>query len=243
MNITPDERNKAINTILSEGLTRPASTWSFLWNMYRNLGLRVIFWEAAPALAASVAVACAYVVLGILPIALADNLINVPWSSYSALFLFSPALFIGLTISTEAGERISGIYDLKMTCKYTIRQITAFRLLCFSLCGTVFTVIGSAFLSSMPETGYFLQLFSLALCSLFLCSLLLMFTMRRWRGGWYWGAAIWTGIGVLPIAVLGRAWETFLMQMPPALTLCVAAVAFILFLTQIKKEVYRYADC
>ena len=234
MNITPEERNKAIDAILTEGLTQPASTWSFLWSMYNDLGLRVIFWESAPALAASAAIAFAYVVLGILPLTLASEMINVTWNSYSALFMFSPALFIGLTVCTEAGERFSGLYELKMTCRYTIRQITAFRLLCFSLCGTVFTVIGSAFLSSVPETGYFLQLFSLALCSLFLCSLLLMFAMRRWRGGWVWGAAIWTIIGLLPVAILGQAWERLLMQMPPALTLGAAAIAFLLFLREIK---------
>jgi CHASE2 domain-containing sensor protein len=112
----------------------------------------------------------------------------------------------------------------------------------------VFTVIVSAFLSTMPDAGYFLQLFSLALCSLFLCSLLLMFTMRRWRGGRYWGTAIWTGIGLLPVAMLGQVWENLLMQMPPILTFGIAAAAFLLFLREVKittqnnKEVYRYAN-
>jgi len=216
--------------------------------MYNSLGPRVIFWDFKPGILVSVMVAVGYVALGTWPLAWIDDWINMPLSLYSSLFLFSPALFIGLTASTEAIERLGGLYDLKMTCRYTIRQITAFRLLSFSLFGTIFTVAGSAVISSMPETGYFMQLFSLALCSLLLCSLLIIHAMRRWHCGWYLGAAIWTGIGALPIIIFRQAWENLLSHLPPAITLCVAAVAFLLFLREIKiavqttKEVYSYAN-
>jgi len=248
MNISPEERDNAIDAILLKGLTPPAPTWAFLWNMYKSLGLRAIFWDSASSILASLAIAAGYVALGSLPLTWIGGWINMPLSLYSSLFLFSPALFIGLTISTEAMERLSGLYDLKMTCRYTIRQITAFRLLCFSLCATIFTVVGSAAINSMPETGYFMQLFSLALCSLFLCSLLVIHTMRRWHCGWYLGAAIWTSIGVLPIIIFRQSWESLLSHMPPAITLCVAAIAFLLFLQEIKitiqntREVYSYAN-
>jgi len=248
MNISPEERDNAIEAILSKGLTPPVPTWAFLRDMCKSLGPRAIFWDFAPGILVSVMVAAGYVALGIMPLAWIDDWINMPLSLYSSLFLLSPALFIGLTISTEAIERLDGLYDLKMTCRYTIRQIMAFRLLSFSLCGTIFTVVGSAAISSMPETGCFMQLFSLALCSLFLCSLLIIHTMRRLHCGWYLGAAIWTGVGLLPIIIFRQAWENLLSHIPPAITLCVAAVAFLLFLREIKiavqttREVYSYAN-
>jgi len=247
MNITPDEKDRAIESILAQGLTRPVSTWVFLLNMYHSLGLRVIFWESGPAVLASVVIAAAYIMLGLMPLALIEDRIAITLNIYSSLFLFAPALFIGLTLSTEAMERFGGIYELRMTCKYTIRQIMAFRLLCFSLIGTVFTVVGSALICRITETGYFLQLLSLALCSLFLCSLLIICAMRRWRGGWYIGAAVWTVGGMLPIMIFGRAWDSLLADMPVAVTLGVAAAACVLFLREIKiitrnSEVYKYAD-
>ena len=241
MNITPEEQRNAIATIISQGLTRPVSTGAFLWGMYRNLGLRVIFFEAASGILLSFAVAALYV------LTLAVSLVWLELSGffYTALFLFSPTLFISLTLSTEAIERIDGIYDLKMTCRYTIRQIAAFRFLCFSVIGTVFAVAGSYIVYMYADIGYLLGGLSIALCSLFLCSLLLIHVMRRWREGWYLGTAIWVGAGMVPLILFRQRWEVFLSQLPPAITLGVAAIACVLFLREIKitaRKVYCYAD-
>lgn len=241
MNITPNERDKAVEAILREGLTRPVSTPTFLLNIYRNLGFRVIFRGALPGIMLSCLIAVAYIVL----VGMQSELMNMSRNYYTLLFLFSPALFMGLTLSTEAIERVDGLYELKMTCRYTIRQITAFRLLCFSLVGTIFAVVGSLIFYSVTEAGYLLQLLSLALSSVFLCTLLIIYTMRRLRMGWYIGAGIWLALGTLPIALFGQQWNTLLSHLPPAITLSVAVISFGLFLREIKiitREV-RYADC
>ena len=53
------------------------------------------------------------------------------------LFATAPVFFVFAVLLTEIAERINLLYELKMTCKYTILQITAFRVVCFSLIGTV----------------------------------------------------------------------------------------------------------
>jgi hypothetical protein len=242
MNITPNERDSAIETILSKGLTKPMPTWAFLWDMWRKLGFRVIFWETSAALLISCAVAVMYIALimyAVIPLEAARNI-------HAMLFLFSPAVFICLTLCTEAIERTGGLYEIKMTSKYTIRQITAFRLLCFSLLGMVFTVLGSAAISAVWGTMHFMKVFLLGLCSLFLCSLLIIYVMRCMRGGWYKGAIIWTAAGVLPLLFFREAWENLLSGLPIAITLGVTAVACVLFAREIKittKGVLCYVDC
>jgi hypothetical protein len=240
MNITPDERDRAIEAILTKGLTRPVPIWAFLRDMWRNLGPKLIFWDLAPAVLVSCVVLLGYITLILLQL----SRLETAWNVYAMLFLFSPILFISLTVCTEAIERLGGIYEIKMTSKYTIRQITTFRLLSFALAGTVFTVLGSIFLSSAWEALQFVQLFSLALSSLFLCSLLTIYTMRRLRGGWYIGAIIWTAIGVLPVLLFRENWDSFLSSLPPAVTLGVAVIACVFFLREIRintKGVLIYA--
>ncbi|MCL1884484.1 MAG: hypothetical protein FWF81_12145 [Defluviitaleaceae bacterium] len=243
MNITPSERDKAINEILDKGLVEPVSTPMFLRNMFQNLGTVVIFRGALPGVFLSLFVASAYVLMVVMYI---DN-VFADLKYNSLLFLFSPMLFIGLTLSTEATELIEGrgLYELKMACRYTVRQITAFRLLCFSLVGTIFAVIVGYSYHTVIETGYLLHFVSLALSSLFLCTLLIIFTMRHFRVGWWFGSCIWTAFGLLPMAINRHGWEELLSHLPPVLTLGVAVVAFTLFLREIKimtREV-RYADC
>jgi hypothetical protein len=242
MNIKPEEKDNAIESILSNGLVKPMSTPAFLWDMWRNLGFRVIFWETGAAFLISCAIAVTYVAVisfAITPLEATQNL-------YAMLFLFSPAIFVSLTLCTEAIERSNGLLEIKMTSKYTIRQVTAFRLLCFSSIGIVSTIIGSAIITNRWEALNFLRIFSLGLCSLFICSLLIIYTMRRLRGGWYIGAIIWTALGMLPMLLFSEVWEGILSNLPIAVVLGIAVAACLLFIHEIKittKGVLCYADC
>ena len=246
MNIIPDKKDRdlAIEAILSEGLTQPVSTWKFLLNMRRHLGFRVLFWDTGVAVLAACAVTLCYVLFITQQLSLLRTVID-GWNVYALIFLFSPALFIGLTLCTEALERISGLYDIKMTCKYSIRQITAFRLLCFSLLGTVFTVAVSTVISTVWEFGDLVRMISISLGSLFLCSLLVIHLMRRLRGGWFIGAFAWMVLGLLPLLFFGQAWERLLANFPPAFTTAVAIISFVLFLREIKITARGvcYVDC
>ena len=240
MTITPNQRDNAINAILEMGLTPPVSMWAYLRDMYKHLGLRNIFWESLPAIAISVCVAALYATF---LIQFASG--NADWNLYSLLFMMSPILFICLTLSADFAERCSGLYELKMTCKYTIRQIATLRLLCFSLAGMIFAVVSGAMLNHTAEIGYMFQLLSLVLCSVFLCALSTIYIARKLRNGWYLGSLIWVVASALPMLVFGQAWESILVNLPPAATLAVAATACTLFLREIKiitREV-RYADC
>ena len=240
MNISPNERDKSIKLILEKGLTRPVSTWAYLRDMYRNLGLCVIFRESAPAMLVSFAVALAYILIVSTQFIFLEAMEN----QGALLFLFSPALFISMTVCTEAIERMNGLYEIKQTVKYTIRQITAFRLLCFSLVGTVFAVlvnIGVFYIMTAnivaleAQMGIFFQKLSIALCSLFLCSLLIITILRKVQSGWYLGSIIWAVTGMLLTMIFGNAWNEFLLNIPPAVTLITATISFILFLREIKK--------
>jgi hypothetical protein len=94
MNISPNERDRAIASILDVGLTRPVTTWGYLRDMYKNLGLRVIFWESAPAMLFSAVAALAY----ILVIATQFTFFSADEHLSAMLFLFSPVLFISMTV-------------------------------------------------------------------------------------------------------------------------------------------------
>ncbi|MDR2590366.1 MAG: hypothetical protein LBC71_05210 [Oscillospiraceae bacterium] len=230
MNITPEERENAVNIILNKGLKRPVSTWTYLNEMYRCLGLRHIFWEALPALLISFVFVffCSFIFFTQL-----DHLVG-NLNIYTTVFMLSPILFIGLTVSTEAIERFSGLFDLKMTGKYTIRQISAFRILCFTLVGTVFTVIVSVIIATNIEQIHLFNLLSLALASIFLCSLLIIHSIRRWRGGWYIGTIIWTTVCVLLMIFVENEFSLFLANISPIITLTVSTIAIILYLREIK---------
>jgi hypothetical protein len=225
--LTPHEKDQAIEYILSKGLTRPKSLWRHLVDMYRAIGLRHLFLDTVqPALMAAAFMA-GFVALNPLP---------PEQYRHAALFAAAPVFFIFAVLLTEAAERRNGaLYELKMTCKYTLLQITAFRLLGFSLAGTVLCTL-AGLSGGFPDVHAFFRALSLSLCSLFLCSFQSLFVMRRFNRKWIHAAPVllWAAIGVLPAWLFGRQWESFLTRIPVAVTLTIAAVSFALFLRELK---------
>ena len=153
---------------MSQGLTKPKSLWRHFTDMYRALGFRHLFLNTAQPIIISVALMIGFIALFPLPY---DQY------KYTVLFAAAPVFFIFAVLLTETAERMSKLYELKMTCKYTIRQIAAFRVLCFSLMGTVLCTLANLFIRFSDMNSFFRAL-SLSLCALFLFSFLGISVMR-----------------------------------------------------------------
>ncbi len=240
---SPKERDKAIEDILLKGLSKPNSLWKYLCDMYRALGLRYIFCDMVNAMILTVISTTGFVLL--YPVTQVQHV-------YATVFTITPVFFMFLVVFTETMEKVSGLYELKMTCKYTVQQITAFRVLFFSLIGTVFSTLISLYFSRLLMVYDLIRIFSLSLCVLFLCTFLTMFILRHIN--WKWNHCcvmlFWIISGLLPVRILGEQWELFLAELPIAITIFVAIMACIFFLMETKKlmetrtrEVADYVGC
>lgn len=227
---SPYEKNRAIEQILSKGLSKPKSLWGYIQELYRALGLRHIFRGSAPAIVITVAAT----LIGIRLFPYAQE--QLP---YAFLFALAPVFFLTAVCITEAIERADGLYAIKMTCKYTIQQITAFRVLCFSLLGAVFCTLINLYFSGRLSVDYSLfKALSLSFCALFLCAVLTLIMLRLFNRVWMFLAAIllWMALSIFPIRVFGYSWELFLARIPIAVTLVVTVIACALFLIEIKRH-------
>lgn len=221
------EKEKEIDEILAKGLTRPKSLWEYLSNIYTTLGLRYIFFDMAFPIIMTIIATFAFIVL--YPLTLERHI-------YAMIFAIAPIFFVFIVLFSEMAERVNGMYELKMTCKYTIQQISAFRVLCFSILGTVFCTFISLYFSFFSFDYSFFKILSLSLCALFFCALLTLFLMRHFNWKWIHFAVmlLWIVIGYIPVRILGEKWEIFLSQIPVAITLLVAVIACNLFLMEVK---------
>jgi hypothetical protein len=226
---SPEEKEKAIEYILSKGLSKPKNLWDIFYMMYRSLGFRYLFLDTTGPIIISVAFMIGFILLCS---SLLKQYIN------AVLFATAPVFFVFAVLLTEIAERVNLLYELKMTCKYTILQITAFRVVCFSLIGTVLCTLISLF-APFPGDYDIVRALSLSLCALFLCSSLSIFIMRYFNWKWSYFAPImaWTAICLLPFCISVNWWDSFLSRVPVAITISVAAAALVLFLKEIKKFV------
>jgi hypothetical protein len=238
MNIPmPDEIEKsiAIEAILAKGLIRRKSLFRQLNAFYRNIGLRCIFWDTADVML--IAFMCTLMFVFVLTESITQSA-----SFCGILFAISPFLFLLLSLIAEAKERMSGLYELKMTCKYTVRQISAFRMLCFSAAGMAFCGLLSAAPCFWDGYQDFWQMLVISLCALFLCSLLMIAVMNRIHRNWsyYAPSIVWALISILPLKLFGERWELFLLHIPFGIAFGLLCVLVWLYLWEIKKLIFNH---
>lgn len=228
-------KNASIEYILSQGLIKPQTARERIAEMLRTIGFRFIFWDTGYSLFfAAVTLAVALVLFSLAP------------NNYrcSAAVAVAPLLFLLITLLAETSERACGLYELKQTCRYTIRQITALRVICYSVVGSVFTAVIAAI---SVDSGYeFLSLFPLCLSALFICAVLGLSAMRFLHGKWVIAvfSAAWVFVNIALPFSLGEWWEEILREMPIAFSVALAVLGVSVLVYQISKmlsEVKKYA--
>jgi len=225
--MTNNEKNTSIEYILTQGFVTPPTFWERVTKMHRVLGWRFIFWDL------SYSIIFVFVIQSALMFLFRN--VSLEYMQYSVAVGFAPMLFILITLLAEISERACGLYELKQTCRYTSRQITALRCIYYSLAGVGFAVFVSAFASD--STAHFVRILPLCLGVLFLSATLELSIMRQWQGKWC--IAVFSGIWLvvncmLPIA-LGARWEVFLSSLPLVITIIFMAAGGLVFMYQINK--------
>jgi hypothetical protein len=234
-----DERkNASIEYILDRGLVQPKRAAAVVREMLSKLGLRFIFWDTAYSITfAALTLAVMLVVFSAVP------------EDYrrSAAVTAAPMLFLLIMAFAETSERASGLFELKQTCRYTVHQIAALRVICYCLASVVFTAITAAV--AMASAREFLSLFTLSLAALSVCAALNLTAMRK--TAWKWTTAVFSAVWIfastaLPFAYKAR-WELLLSGVPVALSLAIAAAGAGLFVYQATKmlsevKIYAYSQ-
>lgn len=230
-----NERNASIEYILAQGLTKPPTTRERTSEIYNKLGLRFIFWDTAYSI---VFTAMTIIVILMLLMLSPDDF------RFSAAVMAAPSLFFLIVLFTETAERAEGLYELKQTCRLTIKQVTAVRVICYSLAGVVFSAV-IAYIS-METILEFVSLLSLCLSALFICAVLELSVLRYFNGKWTSAifSAIWTFVTIAIPFAIGKEWEAFLAGIPTIVSVSISIVGVTILTYQIRKmlmEVKIYA--
>jgi hypothetical protein len=216
-------------------LVTPQTAWARIAEMTRAIGLRYIFWDTGYSLFfAAVTLAVVLVLFAFAP----DDY------RYSASVAVAPLMFILITVFTETSERACGLYELKQTCRYTIRQITALRVVFYSVLGAAFTAVIAVL--GAKDAYEFLSLFPLCLSALFVCAALSLTIMRFFHGKWVHAgfSAAWVFVSIMLAFSLNKRWETLLSGTPVLLSVIVALIGAAVLAYQISRmlsEVDKYA--
>ena len=220
-------------------LTERPTILSFLRDMSRNLGLRQIFsgtWDVF-------AICCTlFAVVGVVGAVELRTTVDPRQKASVFLFAFSP-VFLFLLFSLSVWKEAEGpAWPIKMTCRYTVRHLMAFRVFCITCLS--FAAVGFYTLVLSCVLGLRgLPLLCISLSSLVLYSLIQIQAALSVRSNW-------AACGLLALWVFGNCaaallWPRFywnLLQAVPTLA-WVAVDALLAFLFCNRYGIYVRRAC
>ena len=217
------DKNASIEYILAQGFVKPPTFWERVLKMFRVLGWRFIFWDLNYSL-----IFTSVTLLGVVHL-----FRHAPIDfQYSFVFGLSPKMFLIIVLFAEINERMCGLYELKQTCRYTSRQITALRCICYSVVGVVFAVSITAF--SAEDVPNFFRLLPLCLSGLFLFAtielLVIRFSQSKWSIAIF--SSVWIFANLALLFIFQEYWEIFLSNLPLAFTIVFAITGALAFAYQ-----------
>ena len=161
---TEFEINQEITKVLDQGLPKERTFYSFLKELHQQLGWKYIFHDYQRLL--MIAVLFIFYQIGF-SMYLYETNMEIE-RLYVYLFISSPLLYGSISLLSTIGKES---FEIEQVCKYTTAQISAYRMLVFSVLSIItnsIQILGiSTFLQEFnPITGIMISLTSLFIFSL-----------------------------------------------------------------------------
>ncbi len=235
---TEEEKNKSIQTILATGMPEPQKLSCVLLYLWHSIGFRGLFFGVGDCVFLSVLLS------GLLWAYLFSSLVSSQSILCVLLFLASPFLYALLHLLTIWKEIMTGTYELKMACRYSLKQMTTLRMLIFGGISVVLSITVSTGVWLMVSKEFsILRIMSISFSALFLFAAIQLLVEWKWKApaSYFFTPLFWTALSVLLLAA-GEPAEHFLLEIPTAVFWLVSGGAVALYGGTLKRYYFGYKE-
>lgn len=224
-----EEKNKSIHLILDKGIPAKKYLQIRISELTSEIGLRNLFWGTWDCVFLALLGGITMGVLFIIPSAMQEQLLPI------GLLLISPAVYALLHFLTMWKEQQIGLYEIKMTCHYSLRELTALRMAFFGGASAFLDVLFVLCIRQRAEIFLSVfQMLGISLSALFLYGTATLFLLSHAKNSYQWIVPVsWCIVCITPI-IFHADIRGILMQIPGMVALAVALLAGFLFFVQLE---------
>lgn len=229
-----EEKNKSMSFILDKGLSQKKNNHIKIPELMGKIGIRNLFWGTWDCIFLALIGGITLATVFILPFVMYKQILPI------GLFLFSPAIYGLLHFLTIWKEKQVGLYEIKMTCRYSLKELTAVRMAFFGGASVLSDVLFVLILKRQPDVFLsFFQMIGVSLSALFLygTATLLSLSYARYSKQWI-VPVVWCSVCISPVLFHVDVMEV-LMQIPSAVALAVAFLTALLFFVRLEHYVSK----
>lgn len=222
--LSGNEKDITINEIVKNGIIKPSDKLRKMLDVKHICTFRTIFFGVGDCLFLGLlAAVCLWFFL-----IQADSQVMV-----CLIFAFSPFAYMVSYLLTAWKEHLLQLYEVKMTCKYTIRQISAFRMIYFSGFNIFLNVLLlSALIKFWFSAVIFWKILGLSFSAVFLYGIIML--VFQIKGKPYLTIIVppvlWGIVNAWMIAFYGEKLENALLNLAGSLVAAIMAAVFMIYL-------------
>ncbi len=214
------EKDFAISEIVEKGVVKPGDKFKKMLEVRRACSFHTLFFGVGDCfLLGFLIAACIWLLL----IQAGSQVI------ICMVFAVSPFAYIASYLLTSWKEHRLQLYDIKMTCRYTVRQVSAFRMICFSGTNIFLNVLMLSLLMrfQLPAVAFW-KILGLSFVAIFLYGIIML--VFQIKGMPHLTTilppVLWGMINAFVIAFYGEKLETMLLNLAGSLVFTITVIAF-----------------
>ena len=224
------EIQNQINLILDKGLKKEEHFYSYIKNMYKKIGFRNLFHDKAELIFIGVLL-LSILLFGILGIKRSSMISKE--RIYIFIFIISPLYYLITNIFSFMNMKENNTYEIEMVCKYNLYQVSALRMLVFSVISIFLSVI---FILGLYNKIDILRGIMISITSIFLFSSLLLYSMVKLKSeiGRYLVIGFWIIGNLILLRLSFNQYFEFLQTMPMVVYVLVSVTSLFIYMKNIQ---------
>ena len=227
------EKDKAIAEILDKGLGSPACRLKKIWEFLRFCNLKWIFFDMGDCIFLGLLIAFT----GWVILLQADEKFIC-----CVLFGISPFVYMAAYFLASWKEYQQQLYEMKMVCLYSLYQVTALRMLYFSVLNLV---LNSAILAIIQEFHImkidFWRMLGISFSSIFIYGILILtfqFRGKRWLS-YVTPPFLWIALNTVIYALWNRYIERVIMNMSVWIVYVITLILLLIYIVSLYIYIIR----
>lgn len=225
-----------IRTIIDKGIKPKESFYSYLKNMYSQIGFKHLFHDIGEI---SLLIILILPILITLTVDISKNP-NMKYEViYSLIFMISPILYLSMSLFSFVSTKQKRTYEIEMVCKYNIYQLASLRMLIFSIICILANgiYIGGVFI--LYNQMNFFKGLMISITSLFLFSTIFLYLITKTCSSFvkYFVVGGWLFVNLTLSIINIGFYNKFLMNIPIYVYLIVIISCVYGYIKSLKKLV------
>ena len=232
-----EKREQAAELLNAVKAEKKTGFFEFLRDMFLGLGLKNVFYGVYDAVLVLLALSAAMIVsLSIQP---RENFAEIGGELYGYVFACSPVAYFVFFLISYFKEKLENSFAVKMTCRYTVLHLSAFRMFAAGVVCLVVNAVAAAIMADKMNVGM-LNIAAVSFSSLFLFALITIASLLKLGSK---GVAVPAGLIAISIVLCAfTEYSMFLRNIPTAAYLILGALSLVAYqkiLTNIERK-YSY---